>query len=296
MDKLRSATSTTFSIVVTAPKGIAHCLIPNWLLSIADGEQLEIVVADGRADSPNRSATGLRHLNFAGDNVFALRRKGLAHTRNEWVILLEDHTRPMPNFLEEFEKAIAAHPQAELISGAAVNDTSTTPSSWSHFLSSADTFWPQSRRKPRGPSTMLLAIRRDLLATQELLQDGGFEIRLLPRLARSGHWLHCEYAIVDHVQENTLFNHCVMQFHNARCSSVFARQLGRSFARSVLAESLRFAYGAAVRPLRVMVGIRGTPQFHISHLPRLVILGLAAGLGRMRGLWGSAGDSPYRLA
>ena len=291
----RSATSTALSIVVTAPRGIAECLIPNWLLSIADGERLEIVVADGRANSPNRSATGLRHLNFAGDNVYALRRKGLALARNEWVILLEDHSRPMPDFLEEFEKAIAAHPQAVLISGASVNDTSTTPWSWSHFLFSFYRHWPPSCRKPRSASISLLAIRRDVLPTQELLQDGGFENRLLPRLAQSRNYLHCEYAIADHVQENTLFNHCVEQFHTARCSSAFERQLGRSLMRSVLAEFLWFACAPTVRPLRVLASIRGTPQFQIAHLPRLMVLGLAAGLGRLRGMWGDAGDSPMEV-
>ena len=285
----------TFSIVVTAPKGIACCLLPAWLIAKADGVRIEIIVADGIADAPNRSTAGLKHLDFAGDHVFALRRKGLLHARNDWVVLLEDHAAPFPDFLDEFEKAIASHPEADLISGAAVNETSTTPASWSHFLTTAYMFWPPSRRNPRGASITLLAIRRTALAGWEMEHDGGFEIRLLRRIVRSGRHVHCETALANHIQENTLFAHCAAQFHNARCHSVFQRQLGRSRMASLVTESIWFVYATTIRPLRVMRDIHRTPQFQISHLPRLIVLGLAMGLGRLRGLWGNVGQSPYAL-
>lgn len=295
MNAHRYAMRTAFSVVVTAPKGIAQCHIPDWLLSMADGERLEIVVADALPGGPGGDRPGFRHLTFAGDHVFALRRKGLGQARNPWVILLEDHTIPMPGFLEAFDKMIAAHPEAALISGAVRNDTSTTPGSWAHFLYTAYRYWPQTRRKPTGASISLLAIRRDALSEDELAQDCAFETRLLPRLARGGRYLHCDDALVDHIQEDTLHNHCMAQYHNGRCHSVFMRRLGRSFASSLLAEAVWFAYAATARPVRIMFNIFGTPQFKAAHLPRMMMLGLAEGSGRLRGLWGDTGISPFRL-
>ncbi len=256
---------------------------------------MEIVVADSRADAEDRSRPGLRHLLCPGDHTFALRRKALAAARNEWILLIEDHTWPMPDLIEQVREAIAANPQADLIAGGVENFTSRTIGSWSHFLYTAYAFWPPSRRKARLASIANLLVRRSALRPEELARDCGFELATMPRLAAARRQVLDKRLRVDHVQEGTLLTHCVAHFHNARCQSAYERQFGRSLLRSIAAEMLYCAYAIMAAPLRILHNVRGTPQFKLAHWPCLVVIGAAASAGRLWGLSGREGTSPYML-
>jgi hypothetical protein len=68
-------------------------------------------------------------------------------------------------------------------------------------------------------------------------------------------------------------------------------KLGRAW----LVESAWAFYGFTVRPLRIMLDLRATEQFKLSMLPKLVLLGLAAGAGRLWGLLTGPGLSAQEL-
>jgi hypothetical protein len=284
-----------FSLVVTAPKGISKCLISDTLVSEADGAALELVIADGSEDIVDISRPGLQHIRLPGRAVFTLRRTGLSHASNDWIVLLEDHCKPMPGLLAAFSNAIRNYPAVDLFSGAIENKTSTSPWSWANVLYTGHRFFSFSHRRPRTASISNLAIRRSALCDSELAHDGGFEVLTLPRLTRSGRYMHCAGAVVDHVQPRTWSKGCATHFHNARCHGAFQRALRDKLGRAWLVESVWAFYGITVRPLRIMLDLRATEHFKLSTLPKLVLLGLAAGAGRLWGLLTGPGLSAQEL-
>src|SRR6185312_5204678 len=188
----------SISVVVTAPHGIAHCPYLDDLLSQADGQTLELVIADGASDYVDRSRVGLRHLSVPG-GINALITEGDRQSFGEWVIVTEDHCRFLPGFIESYRDAIRDNPDVDVFSGAV--DNLTSPSRWagSIFMIGLRTYWTQSKRPPANAANANLMVRRSAILASELAVDGGLLNLTVRRLVEAGRYRHCPTAIVDHV-------------------------------------------------------------------------------------------------
>lgn len=273
----------SISVVVTAPHGISDCLLPESFCREADGESLEIIVVDGSESYVDQSRRGLRHLSRSGATIFGLMTAGFAQAQNDWIVLIEDHGRPLPGFLEGYRDAIRDNPEIDLFSGALENVTSTSAWGFANFLMGAHTYWPSARSQPKHASNANLCVRSNAILPREMACDGGVLYLTLQRLIRAGRYMHCENAVVDHVLPLTREEAAAFQFQCAACSTRVRRETvaNRSPIIQILRSCVGVLHHGAVKPVRVLLQVRRTKQFGLVMFGRLALLGFFFGLGAL---------------
>jgi len=277
------------SVVVTAPNGIADCVYLDNLSEEADGETLQIVVVDGASDYVDRSRKGIRHISAPGCRIHGLITIGIRNADLEWVLVTEDHCRPLPGFLGAYRAVIRAHPEADLISGATENLTSTAPWSFANFLVGLPDFWPTIEQNPKNASNANLLIRRSAIRPSELATEGGFLNLTVPRLRTSSRYAHCVDAVVDHVlplsrEEAISFQfHCAATGRNVRHAASPIRPLPVELLRDLLI----LGYLSAVKPVQTIARLRGTEHFSALMALRILTLSATHGAGL---LWADVAD------
>lgn len=265
-----------FSIIVTAPGGLASCLyLDEFDSGTADGG-VEVLVVHCGSEIPNSARPGLRLVTASGPAIQDLIAAGLGAARGEWGLVTEDHCRPLPGLLSAYRKAIAANPLADLFGGAAVNRTST--SSWSEavFLTGLKGQWADRGEPIDEPANANMLVRMAALERQEL-EPGGLLNLAVPRLIAAGRYAECREAVVDHVLQLSRAQALSFQYHCARdchdtglaLRSASPAPAGRSGSR--LQTALRVI---ALDPLRTAKKARGSPLAKAGLFARLVVLGL----------------------
>ena len=270
------------SIVVSAPFGIDRCLFPDDLLAQVDGLSLEIIVADGAPDYVDRSRPGFRHLGVGSPNPYKLKTVALLNVTKEWVLVSEDHARPLPGILAAYREAIQHHPDIDLFSGTMDNLTSTSPWSLAFFLyGDGHNYWSLARKLPRGASTANLMIRRSAILAPELASDYGFFLLTIDRLVQAGRHRHCANAIVDHFLPLN-FPQAMKKWFWLAERSTLARRKTRP-PRPLLVQAMRDCAGLIYLPTlgawRTALTLRGTPYFNAPMCLRLMMIGLANAAG-----------------
>lgn len=199
-----------FSIVVTAPDGLAGCpFIDAWRPELA-AHAAELIVADATDGEDDGTGLPIRHRRFPGASLQQLMAHGMMEARGEWVLITEDHCRPLGDVLTAYERTIAAAPHARLIAGQVDNLTSLSPWSWVIFAIGFSEHWRGARRPARSGSNANILIRRDAILESELGVRGGLLYGALRRLTAEGRLVGCRDAAVDHVVE--LDRHTVTDF------------------------------------------------------------------------------------
>ena len=254
--------SLPFSIVVTAPRGLAHCdYLAEWQKELA-AHGGELIVSDATRDGDLPRSERVRHCRRPGASLQQLMADGAACARGEWVLVTEDHCRPLPGILAAYERAIEEAPHADLIAGAAENLTSVAPWSWAIFAIGLGEFWSRAERPPRSATNANLLIRRSAFRPNEITVGGGLLNGAVPRLIAEGRFAACRDAKVDHVVE--VDRRTVVAFEYGVTREAIAD--GRAFAGEVPSVgadawlSLKRLVGCALLvPLRTWRNVRGTP-------------------------------------
>ena len=215
-DGLKNAPNIPLSLVVSVPHGISKALLPPDIVTAADGESLEIVFVDASEDYVDQSRPGIRHLHVGGTGLFGMVQAGLQAASKDWIILFEDHARPLPNFLQAYRAAIAANPDVDLFFGGLENMTSTSPWSYACFFYSKLDYWPPAALRPKTPSLANSMVRRAAMLPDELANAGGFQFGTYPRLLAAGRQMYCPEAVIDHVRWVTMREALVQGFHGGR--------------------------------------------------------------------------------
>jgi len=283
------------SVVVTAPNGIADCVYLDDLSEGADGETLQIVVMDGASNYVDQSRRGIRHISAPGCRIHGLIAIGIRNAELEWVLVTEDHCRPLPGFLDAYREAIRAHPGVDLFSGATENLTSTAPWSFANFLVGLPDFWPAVEQNPKNASNANLLIRRSAIRPSELASEGGFLNLTLPRLRASARYAHCVDAVVDHVLPLSREDAISFQFHCAASGRKVRHATSpvRPLPVELLRDVFVLGYLSAVKPVQTIARLRGTEHFSVSMAFRIMALGATHGAGL---LWADLGDIANSLS
>lgn len=272
---------TSISCVITAPSGIAECLLPDDVIVGADDRSAEIIVVDGSDTYADQSRLGVKHLWRPGGSIYDLMTVGLRQAKMEWVVIFEDHGRPRPAFLHAYRLAIANYPDMDLLGGALENASSTSPWSFATFLFGSHEYWPPAGCRPGLPTNANLAVRRSAVLDSELASGSGFMYRTVPRLVRANRYTYCPDAVVDHVVPLTWQGALAKQFH---CSAGVTRGRREASAsepirRQLARDCVEAAYHATVTPFRIMLHLVGTGQFRWSTMWRLLAMGASSGAG-----------------
>ena len=187
------------SVIVPAPHGIQACLyLEDWITEL-NGWAGEIIVADNSEQFDDRSDDILRHLRRPGLAMQGLLTEGVKSATGDWVILTEDHCRPLSGVIAEYLGHVESNPTADLVAGAVDNLTSRSPWSFVDFLIGLSEQWRESRIPPRTATNANMMIRRRAIVPDELVASGGLLNLTVPRLTRSNRMTRCPTAVVDHV-------------------------------------------------------------------------------------------------
>lgn len=265
----------TFSVVVTAPDGIALCdYLADWEPELR-GHDAELIVVDGAEDSVEGDKGPARHCRFPGASLQRLMALGVKEARGEWVLITEDHCRPLAEILTAYARAIAKTPGADLVAGAADNLTSISPWSWAVFAIGLGEVWPHAPQPPRGASNANFLVRRSAVRDDELRIHGGVLNKAVPRLVEEGRFTTCPEAVVDHVvhkDRRTVVGFVHQVTREAMAEGRAAAESSPSAVADLWLSFKKFIGCALVVPLRTWRVTRNTPLATLPHRLRVAYI------------------------
>lgn len=161
----------------------------------------------------------------------ALRAIGLAQSKGQYVVIIEDHCVPQPDWYEEIIKAHRGHPECIAVGGAIENGCCDSLLDWAVFLSE---YSPYMKPLPKGvvhdiPGNNVSYKRRIFSAMNGLgtaLKDGFWETTLHKELLAKGERFWMEPSIVVYHKKHFKLLYALSQrYHYSRyyAGILFAR-------------------------------------------------------------------------
>jgi hypothetical protein len=269
------------TILVTAPRASeGYPYLDEWVAE-ARGESVEFLIADARAHCADSFPPAMRRIAMPGGSVQGLIDEGMRQARGDWVLLTEDHCRPLPGLFEAYRDARRAHPDADLFAGGVENLTSTSPWSFANFLAGLSHVWPRAAERPADASNANLLVRRRAVPAAEIAVDGGFLALTIARLIAQGRHVDCAAARVDHIVHVAGPLEGMRLEHGIVTAAVVSRRevlALRPAPVQFLRDLASIPYHIAVQPWAIVRHLRGTPQFSLGTALRLAVLGIGIGV------------------
>ncbi len=273
----------TVTILVAAPcDSHGYPYLDGWIEAArAQGEPFEFLIADARIDSSQALPPGMRRIAIPGGSMQGLIDEGMRQARGEWVLLTEDHCRPLPGVFEAYWRAMRDRPDADLFAGGVENLTSTGSWSFANFLAGLYHVWPHARHTPADASNANLLVRRSAIVLEEIAIDGGFLARTIPRLIDEKRHAGCPDARVDHIVHVSGPLYGMRIEHRIVTASMLSRRqvlARRAPVIQLLRDLAAIPYYVVVSPWLIARHLRGTPQYSLATVFRLAVLGIAIGI------------------
>lgn len=164
----------------------------------------------------------------------------------DFVLVTEDHCVPPRDWLKQFARAFAEHPEASAIGGSVVNGVTDTALDWATFLCE---YAPMSPPIESGPNPNLagmnVAYRREIFeeVDEQILTSGFWETTLHPLLHKRGHILVADDKVrIFHCKKFSLGLFLRQRFVYSRYYA------GIRFASGQKAKRLTYAMASVVLP------------------------------------------------
>ena len=164
----------------------------------------------------------------------------------DFVLVTEDHCVPPRDWLKQFARAFAEHPEASAIGGSVVNGVTDTALDWATFLCE---YAPMSPPIKSGPTPNLagmnVAYRRGIFeeVDEQILTSGFWETTLHPLLHKRGHILVADGRVrIFHCKKFSLRLFLRQRFVYSRYYA------GIRFASGQKAKRLTYALASVVLP------------------------------------------------
>ena len=152
----------------------------------AGDEAILLTRSDRIVDLPSPAPPWLRVVGLPEASVFRLRGHVPAVARCEWIVLFEEHTFMTAAGVAAMRQMIGERRDIDLIVILGKNLTSVSPWGWANFLHTFARAWaPVDQPPPFAPVTSV-ALRRAALPGEAPLQDGEWELKVVPRLFATG--------------------------------------------------------------------------------------------------------------
>jgi len=287
------AGSISFVVVTENAVGDAGAVLDAVDAAKRDGDEAILLTrADRVAALPGPARPWLRVVGLPDASVFALRGHVPAVARREWVVLLEEHTLITGATLALLRAMIRDRPDIDLIVFLGRNLTSVSPWGWANFLHTFALAWAPIDGPPSFSPVTSVALRRAAIGGEVPLQEGEWELRVVPRVFAQGRIGYANEIHIDHVRPLGFASCFALNFHNARAGASQQRRFGVP-AGTILAEGWN---NLAHRPQQLVRAL--APRWH--ELPagmawRLGAVGLAFCLGMTTGVVLGPGRSAHKL-
>ena len=273
------------SIVVTAPHGIEKCHFLSDLQTLPEASRLEIIVVDEKLGRDCQSHSGVHHISAPGRTVQGLIAEGVRRASHDWIMVTEDHCKPMPDLITRYHEALMAYPDADLIAGSVDNRTSTSPWSNAAYLTGLGAFWTQTKELPDTVTNANMLVRKSAILPEELAHDAALLNVTVPRLIAKGRFTNCRDAVVDHIvhlkglEAVSFVTFCTLEWEeDKRTLPQRVRALPAQFGHS-----LAGFYWCAIRhPVEVLRELKSGANVTFGDVFRVFVVGIGVGYHRFK--------------
>lgn len=283
----------SISFVVTARERLDQAAPNLAAFRSKAGEADEIIVITGCA-APTAATPASWYSVFAvpDPSEFALRAQIPAVCRKEWVVVLEDHAVIGPRTIDAIREMICANPELDLIPFLAKNLTSVSPWGWANFLFNFSLVWAPLDSPPPFSVVTSAVVRRAKLGGETPLEEGAWELRVIPGLFSEGRTAFSNDIFFDHVKPLNFLSALAIAFHNSRAGAALQRKLGIPI-RNILYEGW-YCAGPRPRLLAAAVAHR-MPELPARSFGRVRLMGCAHLIGNIVGSFFGGGRSGHKI-
>jgi hypothetical protein len=254
-------------------------------------DEVILLISQEHVDTVTYRPPWLRIVGIPGASVFRLRSFVPVACRKEWVIMLEDHSLIDSNSIEAIRRVIRERPKTDMIPVLTKNLTSREPWGWAIFLYNFARVWAPLDHPPPFSIVTSAIVRRAALG-EARLQDGEWELQLLPKIFATGKPEYSNDIFIDHVKPLGVVPTLTLIFNNARAGAALQRSFGAS-ARTVLREGL---YAFISSPRRHMTAVTARRHELPSGMQvRLHALGFMHLVGNLTALLFGSGRAAYKV-
>lgn len=284
----------SMSFVVTATDRLEHAA-PNLATlrsRLRDGDEVFVFTSIEDPKPAVAKDSWYSVFTVSDATVFALRAQIPAICRNDWIVLLEDHALIEPRAIESIRELIRSKPGIDLIPFLAKNLRSKSHWGWAVFLYVFALVWaPIDGPPPFSPVTSAV-VRRARLGNATPLEEGVWELKLIPAIFASGRTAYSNDIFIDHFKPVTALSAVILAFHNARVGAALQRKVGVPL-RDIVREGW---YCAAPRPqILAKTLAHRSDELPARTFRRIRILGCAHLIGNIAGSFFGAGRSGYKV-
>jgi hypothetical protein len=236
----------SISFVVTAPERLdrARSSLAIIRSRFREGDEVFVVTGIEPAKSATSADSWYSVVTIPHASSFAIRAQVPAICRNEWVIVLEDHALIEPCAIDSIRKLICAKPELDMIVFLAKNLTSVSRWGWAIFLFNFTLIWAPLDAPPPFSAVTSAVVRRAKFENETPLEEGVWELRLIPKIFSEGKIAYSNDIFFDHVKPVNFVSAVILEFHNARAGAAIQRKLGTP-VRNIIYEGF---YCAGSRP------------------------------------------------
>ena len=164
----------------------------------------QVIVLTGSAAVPPVAAAAdnswFRVVTIPNASVIRLRAYLPVLCKKKWVVLLEDHSLVNARTLDAIRELIRTRPRTDLIAVLGKNLTAVSPWDWANFLHTFALIWAPLDGPPPFSLVTATIVRRAKLDTEAPLQDGAWELQLIPKIFSGGNVEYSNDIYVDHVK------------------------------------------------------------------------------------------------
>jgi hypothetical protein len=172
------------------------------------------------------------------------------------------------------------------------NLTGRTKWAWANFFHTFALIWaPLDHPPPFSPVTSAV-VRRAAMGTEQPLAEGEWELRLIPKLFKSGRFAYSNDIYIDHYKPLNILSCLLVNFHNARAGAAIQRRLGVP-ARAIIREG---RYNRRLRPRELVRAIaHRSDELPAPMLNPLRMVGWSFYFGTLAGVWFGPGRAAHKL-
>lgn len=291
-DRIQSPGSISF--VITAPRHLRN--IPANLAALrsqlCEGDEVIVMTGIKPTDTETSGHISYSLVIIPDASAFTLRAHIPAVCHNEWVVLIEDHALVEPPAVRSIRELIRSKPELDMVVFLAKNLTSISPWGWAIFLFNFALIWAPLRVAPPFSPVTSAVIRRAKFRTDVRLQEGAWELQLIPKIYSEGKFAYSNAIFFDHVKHVNFVSAVIVEFHNARAGAAFQRSLGVPIG-NILREG---RHCAVIRPGKLAEAAAS----RLRELPagtfrRVRVVSIAHFIGYIAGILLGVGRSAHKL-
>jgi hypothetical protein len=284
----------SISFVVTATDRLEHAA-PNLATlrsRLRDGDEVFVFTCLEAPNAATSTESWYSVITVPDATVFALRARIPAVCRNEWIVLLEDHALIEPRAIDSIREVIRSRPGIDLIAFLAKNLRSRSRWGWAVFLYVFALVWVPIEGPLPFSAVTSAVVRRARLGKEAPLEEGFWELKLIPGIFSQGKTAYSNDIFIDHFKPVTPLSAVILAFHNARVGAALQRKFGIP-VRDIVREGW---YCAAPRPRILAKALaRRIHELPVGTFRRIRILGCAHLVGNVVGSFFGAGRSGYKV-